>query len=133
MLGLAMTIMCAAITWTIAFQKLVDAATPDPFGVTSWKARAAIVGSVLIGCLAVARYLTYQPGRGLRRGLAYFLIALVILVTFFALVSFVRLGGNPADPAAVIDFTRRIAELYGPPAVVTFAAFLATELLLARL
>ncbi len=133
MLGLAMAIMCAAITWTIAFQKLVSQATSDPFGLTSWKARAAIVGSVLIGCLAVARYLTYEPGRGLRRGLVHFLLALVLLIAFFAAVSFVRLGGDLADPHAMLDFARRVAELYGPTAIVTFTAFLASELLLARL
>ncbi len=128
-----MAMTCGAIAWVLAFNRLVSVTDADPFGLTAWSLRAALIGAVLIGCLAVARYLTYRPGRGLKIGLAQFLVASIVLLAFFCAVAFVRLGGNPADIAAFTAFGSTVAQAYGGPAVIALVAFLSCELLMARL
>ena len=128
-----MAMICSAIAWALAFKRLVKAADPDPFGVSAWSVRAALIGAVLVGCLAVARYLTYRPGRGLKIGLAQFLLAALCLIVFFSAVSFVRLGGDLADAAAFTAFGKTVTQVYGAPALIAVVAFLSCELLMARL
>lgn len=125
--------MCAAIAWTIAVKRMTVAGDPDPFGLTSWQLRAFIVGGGLIACLAVARYLTYRPGRGMGIGLAAFVVAAGALVAFFCGLVFLQHGGDLFDYSAGAEYVRRLGAIYGGPVFVAFAAFLACELLLARL
>ena len=133
MLGIGMAMICGGIAWVLAFKRLVKATDVDPFGLTIWSVRAALIGAVLIGCLAVARYLTYRPDRGLKMGLAHFLLASLVLLTFFCGVSFLRLGGNLADAEAFTSFGKSVAQAYGAPALIAITAFLSCELLMARL
>ena len=133
MLGIGMAMICSAIAWALAFKRLVKAADPDPFGVSAWSVRAALIGAVLVGGLAVARYLTYRPGRGLKIGLAQFLLAALCLIVFFSAVSFVRLGGDLADAAAFTAFGKTVTQFYGAPSLIAVVAFLSCELLMARL
>lgn len=133
MLGIGMAMICGAIAWALAFNRLVKAADPDPFGVSAWSVRAALIGAVLIGCLAVTRYLTYRPGRGLKIGLAQFLLAALCLVGFFCAVAYLRLGGDLADVATFTAFGKTVMQAYGAPALIALVAFLSCELLMARL
>lgn len=133
MLGIGLAAMCAAIAWTIAFKRMVLLNYPDPFGFVTWQIRALIVGGGLIACLAVARYLTYRPGRGMGIGLANFIVTSATLVVFFCALVFLRYGGDLTDYAAFAEYGHRIAAIYGGPVFVAFAACLACELLLARL
>ncbi len=128
-----MAAMCASIAWTIAFKRMVVLADPDPFGFATWQIRAFIIGAGLVACLAVARYVTYRPGRGMGIGLANFTVMAALLVVFFCALFYLRQGGDLADLMAFGDFGHSIASIYGGPVFVTFAAFLACELLLARL
>ncbi|MFM9938806.1 MAG: hypothetical protein ACKVP7_04840 [Hyphomicrobiaceae bacterium] len=125
--------MCASIAWAIAFKRLVLIGDSDPFGFTTWQIRAMLVGGGFVACLAVARYLTYRPGRGMGIGLANFVVMTAVLVVFFCSLCYLRQGGEVSDIAALGDYGRRIAAVYGGPVFVTFAAFLSCELLLARL
>ena len=133
MLGIGMAMICGGIAWVLAFKRLVKATDVDPFGLTIWSVRAALIGAVLIGCLAVARYLTDRPGRGLKIGLAQFLLASLVLLVFFCAVSYMCLGGNLADATAFTAFGKTVAQAYGNPALIALAAFLSCELLMARL
>ncbi len=132
-LGIGMAMICGGIAWVLAFKRLVKATDVDPFGLTIWSVRAALIGAVLIGCLAVARYLTDRPGRGLKIGLAQFLLASLVLLVFFCAVSYMCLGGNLADATAFTAFGKTVAQAYGNPALIALAAFLSCELLMARL
>jgi len=66
-------------------------------------------------------------------GIAQFLLVSMVLLVFFCAVSFLRLGGNLADVAAFTAFGNSVAQAYGAPALVAVLAFLASELLMARL
>lgn len=133
MFGTGLATGCAAIAWFIAFAKLITIGAPDPFGFVGWHARALLVGGGLLGCLAVARYATYRPGRGLRLGLANFLLLAGVLVTFFSLLFFVRQGGDLTNGDQLLAFAGRVLETYGVCAFASLAAFLASDVLLARL
>jgi len=53
-LGIGMAMICGAIAWVLAFKRLVKPTDVDPFGLTVWTVRWALIGAVLIGCLSVA-------------------------------------------------------------------------------
>ena len=133
MFGIALAAMCSAIAWAIAFKRTAVIGDPDPFGFVTWPTRAVLIGGGLIACLVVARYLTYRPGRGLRLGLANFVLLAAGLISFFCLLFYVRQGGDLADVTAVVAFASRVVGIYGACAFASFAAFLASEVLLARL
>jgi hypothetical protein len=133
MLNTGFAALCAAIAWAIAFQRIAVVGEPDPFGFDNGYARAGLIGGGLVACLAVARYLTYRPGRGLRIGLANFMLVSAGLVAFFSVLFFVQLGGDVTDAGALADYAARIAATYGVCAFASFAAFLSCELLLAHL
>ncbi len=133
MIGIGLAAMCAGIAWMLAFKRLGLTTATDPFGFEIWQVRAALVGGALVAILAVARYLTYRPGRGMRIGLANFLVVTALLLSFFTVLMFLRNGGDLADTTALLDHVRKVLATYGSAVFVTFAAFLSSELLLARL
>ena len=114
MLNIGLAVVCAAIAWWLAFKRTVVLADPDPLGFSLWQVRIVLIGAGFIACLAVARYLTYRPGRGRRIGLANFMVLSAVLVAFFIAVFFVKNGGDLSDVAGMQGYLLKVLAVYWP-------------------
>lgn len=133
MFGIGLATICAAVAWVLALNTMGLSGEQDPFGLSGWYLRVGAVGLAVIGTMAISRYITHRSGRGLRLGLAAFVILFAMLLASWTALVFHRNGGTFRDVETVFDYFVAVWLTYGPAVLVSTAAFVGSELLTGRL
>lgn len=133
MFGIGLASICAAVAWVVTINNIGLTGETDIFGLAGWYPRVVVVGGIAIGIMAIARYLTRRTGRGLRLGLAGFIVVVPILLIAAAALVYFKHGGSFADTEQVTTYLRAIWSSYGAALLISAGAFLASELLTGRL
>lgn len=133
MFGIGIACITAAVAWVLTLNSVGLSGDADAFGLAGWYPRVFGVGAAVISVMAIARYLTHRDGRGLRLGLAGFVLAALVLLSGLAAVVYFRLGGSFASPEEMLSFASSLWAAYGAALLISASAFLASELITGRL